>query len=182
MSDDYTPTKPQPVDVPGSPRDAGGDPEADLREALAADPADQRAAASLTTLLIAAGRFAEAAAVIEAELDALAARAESGEDGSPAAVAHRAERHRQVARLGDGRPGRADRALYPGQQAWQLGPLRTEALEAARAIYASLGKHKMVAQLYQAELEILGDAAPAERRARTRLALGRLLARHGDPR
>ncbi|HKE17623.1 MAG TPA: tetratricopeptide repeat protein [Kofleriaceae bacterium] len=203
--------------------------ESDLREALARDPRNQQASAHLTEHLIAGGRFAEAAAVLEAELAALEAAAEgdagpgrAGGDGDPAtdgdaatataaddaddndATAifgdatdgggehggngdasadhlrgRRAERHRQVAALWDGQLGRLDRALHHWQKAWQLEPLRTEALEAARAIYASLGKHKMVAQLYEAELEILGDSAP-ERRAQLELQLGRLLHRHGE--
>src|SRR5687768_690114 len=109
-TDDYTPTKPHAVDVKGRP-------EAELREALAADPTDERAAARLSAHLIAMGRFAEAAGVIEAELDALAAIDEPGADGAgngaaPAVYAQRrAERHRQVAGLWEGKLGRIDRAL-----------------------------------------------------------------------
>ncbi|HUS67692.1 MAG TPA: hypothetical protein VMZ28_24320 [Kofleriaceae bacterium] len=179
-SEDYTPTKPQAVDVKGR------TPEAELRDALAADPTDERAAGKLTTHLIAMGRFSEAAAIIEAELDALTAIDEpagaAGNGNKPGGVhvARRAERHRQVAALWEGKLGRIDRALHHWQKAWQLEPLRTEALESARALYASLGKPKMVAQLYEAELEILGASAPKARRATLELELGRLLSRHGD--
>ncbi|HTE55100.1 MAG TPA: hypothetical protein VK698_29815 [Kofleriaceae bacterium] len=163
-----------------------------LREALARDPLNEQASASLTEHLIGLGRAAEAAAVLEAEIDALEAetgsddeaptRVGAGEDREVdgPALARRAERHRQVAGLWDRRLGRLDRALHHWQKAWQLEPLRTEALEAARAIYASLGKHRMVAQLYEAELEILGPEAAPERRAQLELQLGRLLQRSGD--
>src|SRR5688500_3544835 len=155
--------------------------ERDLRDALAHDPAHEQAANRLAEHFIARGRFAEAAAVIEAELETLAQLAESGANGGEM-IGRRAERHRQVAALWDGKLARVDRALHHWQRAWQLEPLRTEALEAARAIYTSLGKPKMVAQLYQAELEILpaaGDSAEAgERRAQIALELGKLLARH----
>ena len=158
--------------------------ERDLRDALAHDPASEQAANRLSEHFIARGRFAEAAAVIESELDTLSAMAESGANGGELNT-RRAERHRQVAALWDGKLARVDRALHHWQRAWQLEPLRTEALEAARAIYASLGKPKMVAQLYEAELEILPSAEDsddgADRRAQIALELGRLLARHGDP-
>ena len=158
--------------------------ERDLRDALVHDPASEQAANRLSEHLIARGRFAEAAAVIEAEVETLAQMAESGANGGEL-NGRRAERHRQVAALWDGKLARVDRALHHWQRAWQLEPLRTEALEAARAIYVSLGKPKMVAQLYQAELEILPPAEESadagERRAQIALELGKLLARHGDP-
>jgi tetratricopeptide (TPR) repeat protein len=172
--------------------------EADLREALTHDPLNEQAGTRLVEHLIALGRFAEAAALLEAEIAALDAasgpededsadRDDDGEhaggNGEPVGdqlTSRRAQRHRQVAALWDGKLGRLDRALHHWQKAWQLEPLRTEALEAARAIYASLGKHKMVAQLYEAELEILGDGGAPQRRAQLELQLGRLLHRHGE--
>ncbi len=170
--------------------------EADLREALTRDPLNEQAGTRLVEHLIALGRFAEAAAVLEAEIAALDAASGpesdegdaddgehaggNGESAGDQLTGRRAQRHRQVAALWDGRLGRLDRALHHWQKAWQLEPLRTEALEAARAIYASLGKHKMVAQLYEAELEILGDGGAPQRRAQLELQLGRMLHRHGE--
>ncbi|HWM85119.1 MAG TPA: tetratricopeptide repeat protein [Kofleriaceae bacterium] len=160
--------------------------ESNLREALARDPLNEAASTRLTEHFIALGRFAEAAAVIEAEIAAIEEsvppdeEAGNGESSNDLMATRRAQRHRQVAALWDGRLGRLDRALHHWQKAWQLEPLRTEALESARAIYASLGKHKMVAQLYEAELEILGDEGEPERRAQLELQLGRMLHRHGE--
>src|SRR5688572_30354269 len=82
--------------------------ERDLREALAHDPGNDAAASKLAEHLVARGRFAEAAAVIEAELDILAQLAELGANGGGAKSAEelagrRAERHRQVAALWEGR-------------------------------------------------------------------------------
>jgi tetratricopeptide (TPR) repeat protein len=114
-----------------------GEAERDLRDALALDPSSEQAAGRLSEHLIARGRFAEAAAVIEAELETLA---EMAEQNGGELIPRRAERHRQVAALWDGKLARVDRALHHWQRAWQLEPLRTEALDAARAIYASLGK------------------------------------------
>ena len=51
--------------------------ERDLREALALDPSSEQASTRLSEHFIARGRFAEAAAVIEAELETLAQLAES---------------------------------------------------------------------------------------------------------
>ena len=59
-------------------------------------------------------------------------------------------RHRTAAEVWDRHLGRIDRALHHWQQAWQLEPDRTDALAAARALYASLGDDAMVARLYQA--------------------------------
>jgi tetratricopeptide (TPR) repeat protein len=151
--------------------------EHDLRAALALDPANERAASRLAERCMVAGAFAEAAAILEAELADLAARAA---DAHPA-TARRGHRHRMLAQLWDERLGRVDRALYHWQQAWRLEPDRSEAIEAARAIYASLGDDEMVAQLYQAELDALAPNAPAKRRASLELALGKLCARQGDP-
>src|SRR5439155_20481895 len=60
----------------------------------------------------------------------------------------------------------------------------TEALEAARQLYRSLGDDAMVMKLYQAELEVLGQAKrdpnAAARVAQIRLELGRLALRGKD--
>ena len=47
--------------------------------------------------------------------------------------------HRRAAELWNDHLGRVDRALWHFQQAWKLEPHRTEALEAARQLYLSLG-------------------------------------------
>ena len=73
--------------------------------------------------------------------------------------------------------GRVDRALWHWQQAWKLEPHKTEALDAARVLYQSLGDEAMVAKLYQAELEVLGGHGPAQRKAQIRLELGKLALR-----
>ncbi len=161
-----------------------------LRTSLAVDPADPRAAATLVDKLLAAGRIAEAADVLEAELAELTRRdapaepkrrSGRGTGAHPAApdATARAERHRRAAQLGE-QLGRVDRALYHWQQAWKLEPQRTDALEAARAIYASLGDDAMVGRLYEAELGVLGDRGPAPRRAALLLELGKLAFRRGD--
>ncbi|HTJ47125.1 MAG TPA: tetratricopeptide repeat protein [Kofleriaceae bacterium] len=158
--------------------------ERDLRAALELDPSDERAAARLVELYVVAGRHAAAADVLEAELEALSARG-NGEQkhrrAKPdASIARRGQRHRLAAQIWDERLGRVDRALSHWQRAWQLEPDRTDALEAARAIYAALGDDAMVQKLYQAELDTVGDRAPAPRRAKIHHALGRLAMKAGD--
>ncbi len=157
-----------------------------LRAALALEPADERAAARLVELHLVAGHHAAAADVLEAELDALARRAEGPAPGRRPAkpdptIPRRGQRHRLAASIWDERLGRVDRALAHWQKAWQLEPERTDALEAARAIYARLGDDAMVAKLYQAELDGLGDSGPSALRARLLLALARLAVKRGDP-
>ncbi len=155
--------------------------ERDLKAACALDPSNQAAAARLVEHLLAAGKHAEAAAILEAELTELDRRATAA-DGRPErdALPRRAARHRAAAEVWDRHLGRVDRALHHWQQAWQLEPVRTEALAAARALYASLGDDAMVARLYLAELDVLGEQAPAARRAPLHYALGRLVLRQGD--
>lgn len=156
----------------------------DLRQALAIDPADERAAARYAERLMVAERFADAAAVLEAELAELERRAADAAGARKRAAepfaARRAQRHRLLAQLWDERLGRVDRALHHWQRAWRLEPDKPDAIEAARAIYASLGDHDMVAELYRAELAAIGERAPARRRAELELALGRLMLRRGD--
>lgn len=153
----------------------------DFAQALRLDPAHAQAAPALTALLLDQGRHASAADVIEDELVELKARADKVPQKQQAELAaRRGELHRTLARLWHEKLGRVDRALHHWQQAWHLEPARTDALEEARAIYASLGDSKMVARLYQAELDMLGEHGPAPRRAEIELALGRISARRGD--
>jgi tetratricopeptide (TPR) repeat protein len=159
----------------GEARLASGDTavgERDLRAALRLDPGNHRVARRLADILLTGGRAAEAAQVLEASLL-------SGGDGL-AEPARRAEHHRFLAGLWGDRLGRLDRALYHWQQAWQLEPADTRALDAARTIYASLGDDAMVIRLHEAELQTLGEAAGPERRAAIEFALGQLLRRTGD--
>ena len=95
-------------------------------------------------------------------------------------LARRGQRHRQAAQIWDERLGRVDRALAHWQRAWQLEPDRTDALAAARTIYAALGDDAMVGKLYQAELDALGERAPGPKRATLHAALGRLAQKNGD--
>jgi len=167
---------------------------APLRTILDRDPADPKAAAAMVERLLAAGRVAEASDVLEAELAELARRAEAPPADEPGRRArrpsgaaksdlvHRAERHRLAARLADERLGRVDRALWHWQQAWRLEPQRTDALDAARRIYQSLGDEGMVGRLYQAELEVFGERGNAPRRAAIHLELGTIAFRKGDAR
>lgn len=155
--------------------------ERDLRAACALDAASERACARLSEMLMTAARYAEAGDVLEAELEELTRRAEQ-QKGKPdkASVARRASRHRTAAQIWDEHLGRVDRALYHWQRAWQLEPERTDALAAARALYATLGDDAMVAKLYRAELDVLGERAAAAVRAPLWTALGKLELRRGD--
>jgi tetratricopeptide (TPR) repeat protein len=155
--------------------------EQDLGRALDLDPGHAEAAQAMIDLLIAGQRPAEAADVMEDELDALKERTEALPERRRAEIiARRGQRHRALAALWGETLGRVDRALDHWQRAWHLEPARTDALEAARAIYASLGDDAMVGRLYEAELEVLGDRGPADRRAAIELALGKIIARQGN--
>ncbi len=157
--------------------------ERDLRAACALDAASERGCARLTEMFMTAGKFAEAGDILEAELDELARRAEAQKGKADrASVARRANRHRAAAQLWDEHLGRVDRALYHWQRAWQLEPERTDALAAARQLYVSLGDDAMVAKLYKAELDVLGERAPAPQRAELWTALGKIELRRGDGR
>ncbi|MCA9680025.1 MAG: hypothetical protein KC464_33650, partial [Myxococcales bacterium] len=174
----------QPNEEPGDDTDIVA-----LRTSLAADPSDAGAAATLVERLLASGRVAEASDVLEAELAELARKDGGDRDRNDRGdrrrarsedAIRRADRHQLAAEIAGDRLGRVDRALYHWQQAWRLDPSRTDALEAARTIYASLGDDAMVARLYQAELDVLGDRGPAPRRAALLLEVGRLAFRRGD--
>ena len=150
-----------------------------LRTALDLDPANERAAERLIELYE-ADDPAAAVEIVEAEVAELAKRdgGPSGKGkGKPETIARRAMQHRRAAELWNDELGRVDRALWHWQQAWRLEPQRTEALEAARALYASLGDDVMVAKLYQAELDVIGQAGPAARKADIRHQLGKLALR-----
>src|SRR4051812_10431373 len=151
-----------------------------LRTSLELDPTNDRASDRLLEI-VEPNDPAAAVEIIEGELTDLAKRA-GGDAGrkKPELVARRAAQHRRAAMLWNDHLGRVDRALWHWQQAWKLEPQRTEALEAARDLYRSLGDDVMVAKLYQAELEVLGKDGPAPRRAHLRLALGRLALRKKD--
>ncbi|MBT8493618.1 MAG: tetratricopeptide repeat protein [Deltaproteobacteria bacterium] len=154
-----------------------------FRLALERDPAQTRAASHFCDFLIDRQRFAEAASVVEAEVEALTERAANkGKDkkGKEPFAARRAARHAVLAELWDKHLGRVERALHHWQQTFQLDPARTEALAAARAIYASLGNGGMVVRLYEAELEVLGEKGSKTSRAELLLELGRLQAKNRD--
>lgn len=152
-----------------------------FEEAVYYDPANAAACDALTEMYLAQERFAETADLIEEELDELAQQAEQ-HSGSRAAALNqrRAERHRFLAALWDERLGRVDRALSHWQRAWNLEPAHTESLASAREIYASLGDYRMVARLYESELELIGEQGSRQRRAEIQLELGRLAFRRGD--
>jgi Tfp pilus assembly protein PilF/SAM-dependent methyltransferase len=151
-----------------------------LRTSLELDPTNDRASDRLLEI-VEPNDPAAAVEIIEGELTDLAKRA-GGDHGrkKPELVARRAAQHRRAAVLWNDHLGRVDRALWHWQQAWKLEPQRTEALEAARDLYRSLGDDTMVAKLYQAELEVLGKDGPAAKKARIRLELGRLALRGKD--
>src|SRR3569833_325283 len=151
-----------------------------LRTSLELDPTNDRASDRLLEI-VEPNDPAAAVEIIEGELTDLAKRA-GGDHGRkrPELVARRAAQRRRAAELWNDHLGRVDRALWHWQQAWKLEPQRTEALEAARDLYRSLGDDEMVAKLYQAELEVLGKDGPAAKKARIRLELGRLALRGKD--
>lgn len=154
-----------------------------LEEAVYFDPTHVYAADTLADIYIGQGRYAETADLIEDELEELGQFAETLGEGSSKQAAltkRRAERHRFLARLWDEHLGRMDRTIAHWQRAWHLEPTHTESLEAARSIYASLGDDRMVARLYQSELDLLGESGGRKRRAVLQLELGRLGAKSGD--
>src|SRR5262245_4867273 len=160
-----------------------------LRTAFDLDPTNDRATDRLLEI-VEPSDPALAVEIIEHELAELAhvhdpARRRTGGDGrrKSEVVARRAAQHRRAAELWNAYLGRVDRALWHFQQAWKLEPHRTEALEAARELYHSLGDDAMVAKLFQAELDVLGnDKAPpaTARKAYVRLELGKLALRGKD--
>jgi tetratricopeptide (TPR) repeat protein len=153
-----------------------------LRTALDLDPLNDRAVDRLLEI-VEPDDPAAAVEVIEQELGELAKpiRGGDGQKRKAEVTARRAEQHRRAAELWNDHLGRVDRALWHFQQAWKLEPHRTEALESARQLYLSLGDDAMVAKLYQAELDVLGNApSAATRKAAIRFELGTLTLRIGD--
>jgi Tfp pilus assembly protein PilF len=150
-----------------------------LRTALELDPANERAADRLLEI-VEPSDPAFAVEIIELELQELAKPGKA--DRRKAEItARRAAKHRHAAELWNDHLGRVDRALWHFQQAWKLEPQNTGALEAARQLYHSLGDDGMVMKLYQAELDVLGNAPKnAGRKAQIRLELGTLALRNGD--
>ncbi len=152
-----------------------------LRSALDLDPSNDRASDRLLEIVEPTDPAA-AVEIIEQELTELAKRAGgSGAKVKAEVTQRRAAHHRRAAELWNDHLGRVDRALWHWQQAWKLEPQRTEALEAARQLYVSLGDEGMVAKLYQAELEVLGNHKDtAGRRSMVRFELGKLALRAKD--
>jgi Tfp pilus assembly protein PilF len=154
-----------------------------LRTSLDLDPTNYRAADRLLEI-VEPSDPAAAVEIIEQELGELAKRDKTrrgGDKERAEIVQRRAAQHRRAAELWNDHLGRVDRALWHWQQAWRLEPQRTEALEAARQLYLSLGDEAMVAKLYQAELEVLGSSpAAAPRKAQLRYQLGVLALRSND--
>jgi tetratricopeptide (TPR) repeat protein len=152
-----------------------------LRTALELDAANERALDRLLEI-VEPGDPAAAVEILEAGLAELQRRGDGrGQRTAKAELAaRRAAMHRHAAELWNDHLGRVDRALYHYQHAWKLEPQHTQALEAARELYVSLGDDQMVAKLYQAELDALGPQAPAPRRAAIRHELGKLALRNRD--
>ncbi|MBA3460200.1 MAG: tetratricopeptide repeat protein, partial [Deltaproteobacteria bacterium] len=152
-----------------------------LQTALDLDPTNDRASDRLLELVEPTDPAA-AVEIIERELGELAKKAGGGGAKAKAEItARRAAHHRRAAELWNDHLGRVDRALWHHQQAWKLEPNRTESLDAARQLYASLGDEAMVGKLFQAELDVLGNApAAAERKAYIRFELGKLALRNKD--
>jgi tetratricopeptide (TPR) repeat protein len=151
-----------------------------LRRALELDPVNERAIDRLVEALLERGDVAAAVEPIEVELAELGKRHDGRAKKGDPVIVRRAEQHRMAAKLWHEYLGRVDRALWHWQQAWRLEPHRTDALEQARSLYASLGDHAMVAKLYRAELEVLGSSGSTERRARIHYELGRAAIRGKD--
>jgi tetratricopeptide (TPR) repeat protein len=148
-----------------------------LRTALELDPANDRATDRLLEI-VEQDDPAAAVEILETELAELAKR--DGNRRKADLTQRRAAHHRRAALLWNDHLGRVDRALWHWQQAWKLEPQRTEALEHARSLYRSLGDDAMVAKLYLAELEVLGQQGSPARKASVRLELGRLALRQKD--
>jgi tetratricopeptide (TPR) repeat protein len=151
-----------------------------LRTALELDPTNDRASDRLLEI-VEPNDPAAAVEIIEAELAELGKRQNANKKAE--LNQRRAAQHRRVASLWNDHLGRVDRALWHFQQAWKLEPQRTEALEAARDLYASLGDDAMVMKLYQAELDVLakdGSQTGNAKKAQLRLELGRIAQRVKD--
>ena len=144
-----------------------------LRTALELDPTNDRAADRLLEI-VEPNDPAAAVEILEGELTELAKKS------NKQLLPRRASHHRRAAILWNDHLGRVDRALWHWQQAWKLEPQRTEALEAARTLYSSLGDDAMVGKLWQAELDVLGQQGDRGRKAQIRLELGRLALKKKD--
>lgn len=151
-----------------------------LQRALELDPVNDRAVDRLVDVLLQRDDVAAAVEPIEAELAELGKRADPRPKKGDPLVARRAAQHRRAAKLWNDYLGRVDRALQHWQQAWRLEPQKTDALEEARNLYASLGDEGMVGKLYRAELDVLGSGGSAERRAYIHYQLGRIAVRGKD--
>ena len=152
-----------------------------LRTALDLDPTNDRAVDRLLEL-VETEDPAAAVEIIEQQLTELAKRTGSAAQKKET-ITRRAAQHRRAAELWNDHLGRVDRALAHYQQAWKLEPQRTEALDAARQLYISLGDEAMVAKLYQAELDVLPPGSKPEltaRRAQIRYQLGKIAQRATD--
>ncbi|HET9626006.1 MAG TPA: hypothetical protein VFP84_31815, partial [Kofleriaceae bacterium] len=158
-----------------------------LRTALDLDPTNDRATDRLLEI-VEPGDPALAVEIIEHELAELAALQDPARRGNAGKrrdelIQRRAAQHRRAAGLWNEHLGRVERALWHFQQAWKLEPHRTEALEAARELYHSLGDDAMVGKLFQAELDVLAaDRSPdaIARKAYVRFELGKLALRMKD--
>ena len=150
-----------------------------LRTALELDPTNDRAADRLLEI-VEPSDPAFAVEIIEMELAELSKPGKADRRKADL-TARRAAKHRHAAELWNDHLGRVDRALWHFQQAWKLEPQNTSSLEAARQLYHSLGDDAMVMKLYQAELDVLGNAPKqAGRKAQIRYELGSLALRNGD--
>lgn len=148
-----------------------------LRSALELDPTNGRAADRLLEI-VEPDDPALAVEILENELTELAKR--DGE-AAPELTQRRAAHHWRAASLWNDHLGRIDRALWHFQQAWRLDPHNTEPLEEARELYRSLGDDAMVSTLLKAELQVIGEDAPATRKAQIHLELGRVAASRRQP-
>lgn len=148
-----------------------------LRNALELDPTNDRAADRLLEI-VEPDDPALAVEILENELTELAKR---DANTAPELTQRRAAHHWRAAMLWNDHLGRIDRALWHYQQAWRLDPHNTEPLEAARELYRSLGDDAMVSTLLKAELQVIGDDAPASRKAQIHLELGRVAASSREP-
>lgn len=146
-----------------------------LRTALELDPTNDRASDRLLEI-VEPNDPAAAVEILEGELTELAKKDTRKKEHT----ARRASHHRRAAVLWNDHLGRVDRALWHWQQAWKLEPQRTEALEHARQLYSSLGDDAMVGKLWQAELDVLGQAGDKHRKAQIRLELGKLALKRKD--
>jgi tetratricopeptide (TPR) repeat protein len=126
--------------------------EAVLREALRADPWNERAAGRLVQLLEASADPEALLSMLEGRAAACASRSNEVEDGS----ARAAEMYVQLGhRLGDGPLPRPDRALAAFERAMALDPRNQDAIRSARAMYASARRWSDVSACFEKERALL---------------------------